>query len=417
MPAMDNAHALVVGIANYERINSLPPTVLKDAQDIHGLLIDPQHCGYPKENVQLLLDKQATLKAFRGALSDLAKRTTEDSTVFFYLSSHGGRIEDGPQAGEYILPVDVDYTSDKTLSKTAISGDEFSKALQSVTARKLVVLFDCCYSGGVGRPKSAAAEAPPELKSGLPEKYYEALQTGRGRVIMASSRETELSWVLPNAVNSLFTEQLLAGLRGGIASEDGLIRIFDLFEYVQPRVTGKESSQHPIFKADLEENFAVALYLGGQKGVVPKVEGEFRYDAFISYVDREPDAAWVWDKIVPKLEEAGLKVAVSGDSEEPGVARVVSKERGIEQAKRTVIVLSPAYLEDNMADFENTIAQTMGIQEGTYRLLPVKIDAFDESRLPTRLSALTSLNLVHPRRADREFDRLLNALKGPLPRR
>lgn len=417
MAAMDNAHALVIGIANYERINPLPPTVLKDAQDIHDLLIDPQHCGYPKENVQLLLDQQATLKALRAALKDLATRTTEDSTVFFYLSSHGGRIEEGPQAGEYFLPIDIDYTSDKTLSKTAISGDELTKALQAIPARKLVVLFDCCYSGGLGRPKSASAEATPELKIGLPEKYYEALQTGRGRVILASSRETEVSWVMPNAVNSLFTEHLLAGLRGGIASEDGLVRIFDLFEYVQPRVTGSEGRQHPIFKADLEENFPVSLYLGGQKGVVPKVEADFRYDAFISYVDKEPDATWVWDKIMPRLEEAGLRVAVSGDSEDPGVARVVSKERGIEQSKRTVIVLSPAYLADNVADFENTIAQTMGIQEGTYRLLPVKIEAFDDSQLPKRLSALTSLNLVHPGRADREFERLLDALKGPLPRR
>ena len=47
MPAMDNAHALVIGIANYQQINKLPPTVLKDAQDIYDLLVAPQHCGYP----------------------------------------------------------------------------------------------------------------------------------------------------------------------------------------------------------------------------------------------------------------------------------------------------------------------------------------------------------------------------------
>jgi hypothetical protein len=42
------------------RINTLPPTVLKDAQDIYNLLVDPQSCGYPKDNVELLLDKQET---------------------------------------------------------------------------------------------------------------------------------------------------------------------------------------------------------------------------------------------------------------------------------------------------------------------------------------------------------------------
>ncbi len=116
----------------------------------------------------------------------------------------------------------------------------------------------------------------------------------------------------------LFTEHLLGGLCGGVASDDGLVRIFDLFEYLQPRVTKVQPSQHPLFKGELEENFPVALYRGGARGVVPKVEGEFRYDAYISYVDKGADAEFVWDTLVPKLEGAGLKVAVSGDSAEPG---------------------------------------------------------------------------------------------------
>jgi hypothetical protein len=413
MPAMSNAHALVMGIASYRHINKLPSTVLNDAQDIHKLLIAPQHCGYPPDNVQLLLDDEATQAAIRQALADLAAHSDPDSTVFFYLSSHGGRIETGPYAGEYLLPVDTVYTSGESVAQTAISGDEFTRALRAIPARKVVVVFDCCHAGGIGQPKDAAA---PDLKA-LPESYYDALKEGRGRVILASSRSTEYSWVLPGAENSLFTQHLLAALRGGIPSDDGLIRIFDLFEYLQPRVTGDQPNQHPIFKAELEENFPLALYLGGQKGVVPRDEEGFRYDAYVSYVDREPDATWVWDTLVPRLEEAGLRVAVSGDVEEPGVARVVNVERGIKQAKRTVVVLSATYLADYMADFENVLAQTMGVQEGTWRLLPVKTAPIDEGRLPTRLSMLTTLDLTHPRRAEREFGRLVRALQGPLPRR
>ena len=414
MHAMNNAHALVVGIANYQQINKLPPTVLKDAQDIHDLLVDPQRCGYAPDKVQLLLDGQATQAAMRQALADLAAHGDPDSTVFFYISSHGGRIESGPHAGEYLLPVDTVYTTGQSVAQTAISGSEFTAALRAIPARKVVVLFDCCHAGGIGQPKEATA---PALKTGLPESYYETLQAGRGRVILASSRSSESSWVLPGGANSLFTQHLLAGLRGGIASDDGLIRIFDLFEYLQPRVTGDQANQHPIFKAELEENFPVALYLGGQKGVVPKDEQGFRYDAYVSYVEREPDATWVWDRLLPRLEEAGLRIAVSGDVEEPGVARVVNIERGMRQAKRTVIVLSEAYLADHVADFENVLAQTMSIQEGSYRLLPVKMAPLDESQLPVRLSMLTTLNLFHPRRAEREFGRLVRALQGPLPRR
>ena len=59
----------------------------------------------------------------------------------------------------------------------------------------------------------------------------------------------------------------------------------------------------------------------------------------------------------------------------------------------------------------------VGIQEGTCCLPPVEITPIDEAQLPTRLSMLTTLNMIHPRRAERELGRLIRALQGPLPRR
>jgi hypothetical protein len=410
--AMDKAHALVIGIAAYQHVPPLPSTVTNDAHDVHSLLVDPRRAGYPAEQTHLLLDGEATRHNIVQALARLAERADPDSSVLVYLSSHGGRVESGPHAGEYILAVDTVPDTPATLAGTAISGAQLTEALAAIPARKVLVVFDCCHAGGIGQPKDASA---PVVKQGLPESYYEALVAGRGRAILASSRSTEYSWVLPGAANSLFTAHLLAGLEGGVASEDGLIRVFDLFEYLQPKVTLDQAQQHPVFKAELEENFPVALYLGGQKGAVAKVDGGFRYDAYISYVDREPDATWVWDTLVPRLEEEGLRIAVSGDVGQPGVARVVNTERGIAQARRTVIVLSPAYLEDGMADFENVVAQTMGIQEGTYRLLPVRIADIADGRLPTRLAMLETLDLTHPRRAERNFRRLGEALSGPVP--
>lgn len=412
MSGMNNAHALVIGIAQYAHAGQLPPTVLEDAQVIHNLLIDPAVCGYAPENVQLLLDQQANRAAICQALDRLATRCDEQSTVLIYISSHGARIDSGPHSGEYLLPVDADLSSDQTWLATTLSGDQFTQALRAIRAGRLAVMFDCCHSGGIGQTKTAPALP---VQPGLPEQYYEALKTGRGRVIFASSRSDEVSWIMPNAANSLFTQYLAEGLRGAAGGEDEVIRIFDLFEYLQPRVTGDQPRQHPLFKAEIEENFALALRLGGQKGPSRQDAQGFRYDAYISYTERDPDSAWVWDTLLPRLEAAGLRVAVSGDSAEPGVARVVSAERGIQQSKRTVLVLSDAYLDDHMADFENTLAQTMGIQEGKYRLLPIRIAPVDPARLPTRLGMLTLLDMTHPRRAEREFERLVQALRGPLP--
>ena len=87
------------------------------------------------------------------------------------------------------------------------------------------------------------------VKAGLPDGYYQRLATGRGRAILSSSRDSESSYLFPAAANSLFTRHLLAGLKGGVSGEDGLIWVFDLFEYVQPRVTSDQPGQHPVFKA------------------------------------------------------------------------------------------------------------------------------------------------------------------------
>ena len=101
--------------------------------------------------------------------------------------------------------------SDEDLALTAISGAEFTAALKAIPARKALVVFDCCHSGGIGQPKDATASP---IKAGLADGYYERLAAGRGRAILSSSRNSESSYVLPTAANSLFTQHLLAGLKG-----------------------------------------------------------------------------------------------------------------------------------------------------------------------------------------------------------
>ena len=157
----------------------------------------------------------------------------------------------------------------------------------SLPARSLLCSTVAMRAGSASRKEATS----PEVKA-LPESYYEALKSGRGRVILASSRSTEFSYMRPGAANGLFTQHLFAGLRGGVPGPGGVIRIFDLFHYLQPRVTSDQPYQHPIFKAAVEENFPIALYLGG-KMLAPMASASpadhFTYDVFISYRQQEPD--------------------------------------------------------------------------------------------------------------------------------
>ncbi len=414
---LPSTHALLAGIAAYRHVTPLPPTVLNDARAVYDVLIDPQRGGYARDNVTLLLDGAATAAALRQALADLAQRCDADSTALIYLSCHGARLEQGPLAGEYLLPVDADGSSPQALAATALSGAQFTAALHAIPARKVVVIFDCCHAGGIGQPKDALA---PALKAGLPERYYEALLAGRGRVILASSRSDEFSYAQPGAPNSVFTAHLLAGLRGDIAADDGLIRIFDLFEYVQPRVSdAMHGRQHPVFKAEIEENFPVALRLGGQAKAIARSEDGYRYDAYLIYAEKsERDAQFVASQLIPPLEAAGLRIALSADVLQAGVARVATVQRGMQQARRTVVVLSQAFLADAMATFEAVLAQTIGIDlENAWRVIPVLIEAIDQSRLPYSLASPMAepVDLVAPLRPAYGLPRLIDNLQGPPP--
>ena len=124
MSAMENAHALVDGIADCAHISKFPSLVRPAAQDIYNLLIDSQQCGFPQGHGILLLDRQA--------LGELAQRSNQDSTLFVYLSCPGSRLDAEPYAGEYLLPAEARPTSDRSFVQTVISGMEFTLAANGV---------------------------------------------------------------------------------------------------------------------------------------------------------------------------------------------------------------------------------------------------------------------------------------------
>jgi len=248
------------------------------------------------------------------------------------------------------------------------------------------------------------------------------LGAGRGRAILSSARPDEQSYILPGDRHSLFTKHLLAGLRGGVAGEDEFVRVFRLYEYVQPRVTAQHPDQHPRFKSNLEENFPVAFYRGGQKQIAPAPAGaddEFTYDVYISYTDKEPDSTWVWDTFIPRLEAAGFdpaRIAVAGEVERPGVTLLLEAERALKNAKRVLLVMSNQYFDDPRAQFDYELAQDLQVRQETFRLIPVIFaPGIDENRIPDRIRMYTTSDLS--RRTESRLRRLVEILKKPIPTR
>jgi metacaspase-1 len=257
-PRFEQGRALLVGVANYTSAPKLPEMVLNDARDLAAVLQSPDRCGYLEENVELLLDEQATAELFRRGLRNLVASARRDDTVVVYFSGHGFRVErEGTesQPEAYLLPFDYDP---RDLARTALSASELSGLLAAIQSSRLVVLLDACHAAGAAYMKSAVATA--SLKSGLGDKTYEALGRGVGRVVIASSRANEPSCGFPGMKNSLFTTYLLEALVGAATSpHQKVVRVLEVFHHIAENVPRK-ASQHPILKTqDLENNFPIAL--------------------------------------------------------------------------------------------------------------------------------------------------------------
>jgi hypothetical protein len=339
----EDAHALVIGI---------PPGVA-DAQDIAEVLRDPGLCGYAPANVRLLLDGEATRDAIYAGLDALARDTRETSTAFVYFSGHGVRVRGTDRY--YLMPADGVKTSGEELARTAIASTELSARLRKLPAGRLTVVLDCCRAAEI-----ADVELPLEAVAPLAE--------GRGRVVLAATSD------VANKIddrNSEFTRHLLAGLRGAAEGVGGVIRISDLFDYVQKKFADAPVPQQPIFKAEFEENYPIARHRSAAIEIPPPPDDR-RYDAFISYNNDDlDDRDWVLDVMVPCLERLGLRLCLESRDFTLGAPLISEAERAVEQSRYTVAVFTPAYMDGAFAQYQWVLAAHQAMESRAPRLIPL----------------------------------------------
>lgn len=284
------------------------------------------------------------------------------------------------------MPYDA---SASDLAGTSISADELRTLFGRCRARRVLLVFDCCHADGL-----EAKDVLP-LEPGLSAHAHDTLGEW---VIFAASRAGERSYVLRGQRNGLFTSHFLGGLREGALDGDDFVGPMGLFRYLAPRVTQAEPRQHPVFNCKLEKDFPIARYQGGRKAIVPKADAEFQYHALLSFA--EADADFVAKALLPRLVTAGLKIATaSEDLVAPGMDRVLGLERGLELARRTLVVLSRAFLQQEAATDKYT----------DFALLQRKHRDIERGRLGAALRPMDS--------AERQLDKLLEALQKPVPQR
>ncbi len=246
-----NGYALVIGVGA-----DLPSTI-DDAEGVASILKDPDRCGYPDEQVRLLTGRDAMRKDILRGLMWLSISTDEKSTVIVYFSGHGYRFGPSNDQAHYLLPNDYDLTRYK---ETCIAGAMFAGLLKKISARKLVLLLDCCHAAGVGGIKGARIQM---VKAPLPAEALSLLEVGKGIIIIASSLENEYSHT--GHPYSIFTQALVEVLSGqGVSRQDGFVRVADLALYAREVVPGRTADrQHPTLHFEHADNFVLAYYAGG----------------------------------------------------------------------------------------------------------------------------------------------------------
>jgi hypothetical protein len=112
------------------------------------------------------------------------------------------------------------------------------------------------------------------------------------------------------------------------------------------------------------------------------------YDVFISYSSKDVD--WVKGILMPKLESHSFRVFIDFRDFRTGSASVAEMQRGVVESRRTLLVLSPHYVQSDWTTFENVMAQTLDPAAQQRRIVPVLLARCD---MPLRLRILHYRNL------------------------
>ena len=145
-------------------------------------------------------------------------------------------------------------------------------------------------------------------------------------------------------------------------------------------------------------------------GISPTSSHDFPYDVFISYRQQEPDKTWVRKTLVPRLQADKLRVFIDYQDFRLGAPLVLEMPRAVEQSCYTLAVLSPAYLESNLTELENVLAEHLGLEQSQRRLLAIM-----HQRCSPRLGmrARLWLDMTDDDEFETNIARLVHALRQP----
>jgi len=251
VPEGTTRHGLIVGIDHYADPRLNLRFAVADARILYDLMVDPE-CGcFPPDNVQLLLNHEATTEGLFRALARLRKQAGENDVVWIYYAGHAA-IEDNDRAYWVTHDADVD-----DLFATALSNDRINTALSKIRAKRIFRILDCCYA-------EAMALAKNQVRHVVTARKLFGDYQGHGFITLAASNGTQRSVELAELGHGAFTYFLARGLRGEAdADNDGVVTADELWSYLRGKVTEASgragNSQTPMLIGSMTHDVALTL--------------------------------------------------------------------------------------------------------------------------------------------------------------
>lgn len=167
----------------------------RDATALWALFSD----SIPSIQARLLVDDQATIDALRGSLQETLGAAGLEDTVIVSFAGHGSR-------SHRLLAHDTDASH---VAKTSLSMGELADLFRGTQARFVLILLDCCFSGGAAARVFEDDEPIPRNT----ETPLAVLAEGRGRILISAANTNEAAYEHPGTRHGLFTKALLDALR------------------------------------------------------------------------------------------------------------------------------------------------------------------------------------------------------------
>ncbi len=143
-----NTYALVVGISTYSDAD-IPQLQYanRDAEIFADYLKSPAGGAVPAENIQLLVNEQATSGTLYNAIYQLRKTCSKGDLVYFYFSGHGDLENVTMYKNGFLICYNSPSTNYVGFAFSIEYLNEIANTLSVETQANVVLITDACHSG------------------------------------------------------------------------------------------------------------------------------------------------------------------------------------------------------------------------------------------------------------------------------